>query len=305
MRNNNDRLGRGLRSLLPDSLDIDEEDLSGTQNTYFLCDIEKISPNPYQPRKEMSEKGLSELACSIKEKGILQPLIINEAIGDRYELIAGERRLRAAGIAGLRQVPVIIRKASKEDRLELALIENIQRQNLNPLEEAMAYNRLSSEFSLTQEEIAHKVGKERSTVTNMLRLLQLPDYVKEDLQNGRLSSGHARVLLSLGDAAETIKTLRDRIISQGLSVRQAEKLAKELSGVKMAPKKRAPKNVLPESYCNTLANEVTRHLGSQSKIIQNGKRGRFEIEYYSLEDLERIHKLLLSVPAANGNSASQ
>ncbi|MBC8318181.1 MAG: ParB/RepB/Spo0J family partition protein [Desulfobulbaceae bacterium] len=304
MKNNNDRLGRGLRSLLPDSLDLDDKDLFEAQETYFLCDIEKIQPNPYQPRKEMSENGLKELASSIREKGILQPLVINERTDDGYELIAGERRLRAAGMAGLQKVPVIIRKASQEERLELALIENIQRQNLNPLEEAMAYNKLANEFSMTQEEISQKVGKERSTVTNTLRLLQLPDYVKEDIQTGRLSSGHARVLLSM-DNAEAIKILRDKIVSRGLSVRQAEKLARELKGTKTAPPRRVPKKTIPESYCNTLANEVTRHLGSKSKITQNGQRGKLEIEYYSLEDLERIHKLLLSVPAANSATAAQ
>jgi len=303
MKNQNDRLGRGLRSLLPDTLDLDEGSLSGTDAIYFLCDIEKINPNPYQPRKNMDNDGLNELAASIKEKGILQPLIINKAQNGAYELIAGERRLRAAGLAGLQKVPVIIRKASDEDRLELALIENIQRQNLNPIEESLAYDRLAQEFSLTQEEIAKKVGKERSTVANMLRLLNLPDYAKEDLQSGKISMGHARVLLSLPDS-EMIQTLRNRIISQGLSVRQTEKLAKETKGLKKPPKKKVHKNYIPESYCATLANDVTRHLGSRSKISQNGNRGKLEIEYYSLEDLERIHKLLLSVPAANGGPAA-
>lgn len=251
----------------------------------------------------MDTDGLNELAASIKEKGILQPLVINQAQNDSYELIAGERRLRAAGLAGLQKVPVIIRKASEEDRLELALIENIQRQNLNPIEESLAYDRLAQEFSLTQEEIAQKVGKERSTVANMLRLLNLPDYAKEDLQSGKISMGHARVLLSLSDN-EMVQTLRNRIISQGLSVRQAEKLAKEIKGIKRTPKKQSPKNSIPESYCTTLANDVTRHLGSRSKITQNGNRGKLEIEYYSLEDLERIHKLLLSVPAADGGSVA-
>lgn len=303
MKNQNDRLGRGLHSLLPDTLDLDGGSLSGTEATYFLCDIEKIIPNPYQPRKNMGTDGLNELAASIKEKGILQPLVINQAQNGSYELIAGERRLRAAGLAGLQKVPVIIRKASDEDRLELALIENIQRQNLDPIEESLAYDRLAQEFSLTQEEIAKKVGKERSTVANMLRLLNLPDYAKEDLQSGKISMGHARVLLGLSDS-EMVQTLRNRIISQGLSVRQTEKLAKEMKGIKRPKKKQNQKNSIPESYCATLANDVTRHLGSKSKITQNGNRGKLEIEYYSLEDLERIHKLLLSVPAADGGSVA-
>ena len=207
--------------------------------------------------------------------------------------------MRAAGIAGLTKVPVIVRKASEEDRLELALIENIQRQNLNPLEEALAYDRLASEFQLTQEEIAQKVGKERSTVTNMLRLLQLPDYAKEDLSREKLSSGHARVLLSLSDP-DDMKQLRDAIISQGLSVRQAEKIARQMRvGSKPAKKKKVRKTI-PDSYCSTLANDLTRHLGSKSKIIQNGNRGKLEIEYYSLEDLERLHRLILNASTTHG-----
>lgn len=303
MKANNDRLGRGLRSLLPDTLDLEEDGgLSERQNSYFHCDIDKILPNPYQPRKEMSSDALEELASSIREKGIIQPLVINEAENEKYELIAGERRLRAAGIAGLTKVPVIIRKATKADRLELALIENIQRQNLNPLEEALAYDRLSKEFSHTQEEIAQKVGKERSTVTNMLRLLQLPDYAKEDLSNGRISSGHARVLLSLPDE-ESIKNLRDAIVTQGLSVRQTEKIARQMRIGSKPVKKKKLKNTIPESYCATLANDVTRHLGSKSKIIQNGNRGKLEIEYYSLEDLERLHRLMVSVPTSQTTSS--
>lgn len=302
MKTANDRLGRGLRSLLPDNLDLEEGMISEGQNSYFLCDIERIEPNPYQPRKEMSSEGLKELSASIKEKGILQPLMINEEQNGNYQLIAGERRLRAASMAGLTKVPVIIRKATDEDRLELALIENIQRQNLNPLEEALAYDRLATEFSFTQEEIAQKVGKERSTVTNMLRLLQLPAYAKEDLAQGKLSSGHARVLLSLSDP-EDIKQLRDAIINQGLSVRQAEKIARQMRVGSRPLKKKKAQKAIPDSYCSTLANDLTRHLGSKSKIIQNGNRGKLEIEYYSLEDLERLHRLILSVSTSQGSEA--
>ena len=302
MKTESDRLGRGLRSLLPGNLNLEDDVLSGDQGSFFLCDIEKIQPNPYQPRKDMPAEGLEELAASIKEKGILQPLVINQTPDDEtYQLIAGERRLRAAGIAGLTKVPVIVRKASEEDRLELALIENIQRQNLNPVEEALAYERLASEFSLTQEEIAQRVGKERSTVTNTLRLLQLPEYAREDVIQGKLSSGHARVLLSLSQP-EDIKQLRDAIISQQLSVRQAEKIARQMRVGTRPMKKQKAKKTIPDSYCATLANDLTRHLGSKSKIIQNGNRGKLEIEYYSLEDLERLHRLILSVPSIQGDA---
>lgn len=294
---NGDRLGRGLGSLLPSSLDLDEEEKDVGTGDYFQCPITSISPNPYQPRREMDDQALRELAESIEQRGVLQPLVVRKLDGedDRYELIAGERRLRASKHAGLAEVPVLVRNATAEDRLELALIENIQRQNLNPVEEAIAFKRLVDEFSFTQEEVARKVGKERSTVANTMRLLQLPDIVKEDIANKKLSMGHARVLLAVSDE-EQLKEIREVIISQGLSVRQTEQIVskwKNKKGAKKTPVQK--KKIIPDSYCRTLSTDVSRVLGTKSKIVQNGSRGRLEIEYYSLDDLERIHKLLTSL----------
>lgn len=294
---NGDRLGRGLQSLLSGPLDVDDEDGNRPRGEYFKCNIANIRPNPYQPRKEMDDHALSQLAESIKKRGILQPLVVREIDGeDQYELIAGERRLRAARLAGLEEVPVLVKKASPEARLEIALIENIQRQNLNPVEEAAAYKRLTDEFNMTQDEVAKKVGKERSTVTNIMRLLQLPEYIKVDVANGRISMGHARVLLGVVDE-EMLRVLRDRIIEQGLSVREIEKIVSSQKNKQGSKKTTAPQNkkAIPESYCKTLAEEVSGILGTKSKIIQNGSRGKIEIEYYSLEDLERIHRLLTSL----------
>jgi len=294
---NGDRLGRGLQSLLSGSLDLDEEEASRPRGEYFKCNLANIRPNPYQPRKEMDDHALSQLAESIKERGVLQPLVVREIDGEnQYELIAGERRLRAARLAGLAEVPVLVKKATPEARLEIALIENIQRQNLNPVEEAAAYKRLTDEFNMTQDEVAKKVGKERSTVTNIMRLLQLPEYVKIDVANGRISMGHARVLLGVADE-EMLRALRDRIIEQGLSVREIEKIVSSQKNKQGTKHKIAPQNrkVIPESYCKTLAEDVSRTLGTKSKIIQNGTRGKLEIEYFSLEDLERIHRLLTSL----------
>ncbi|MEN8257135.1 MAG: ParB/RepB/Spo0J family partition protein [Thermodesulfobacteriota bacterium] len=288
-----DRLGRGLGALLAD-----DNDTLAAEGKYILCDIETIDPNPYQPRKEMDEDALRELAGSIAEKGVLQPLVVTpHDIADKYILIAGERRLRASKLAGLTDVPVIVREVETQDRLELALIENIQRQNLNPIEEALAYQQLVKEFTLTQEEVAKRVGKERSTVANTMRLLQLPDFVKDDIGAGRLSMGHARVLLAIKDHTET-REVRDKIIKKELSVRQTEALVRASKQKNGSPGTRRPavKKPIPTSYCRTLTNDFVRHFGTKSKIIQQGGRGKIEIEYYSLDDLERIHGLISKLP---------
>lgn len=299
---NGGRLGRGLQSLLPETLDFDEsEETIKVDSEFFRCPIGEIHPNPYQPRKNMDDHGLAELAASIREKGIIQPLLVRkDGENGGYELIAGERRLRAAKRAGLDEVPVIVKTASAEDRLELALIENIQRENLNPIEEAIAYRRLSDEFGLTQEEVARKVGKDRSTVANIMRLLLLPDFVKQDMADNRYSMGHARVLLGLA-TPEEIKDVRDRIVAEGLTVRQVEMIVGSKKTKRKAPaiQNTATKKPIPESYCSTLASDVTRILGSKSKIIQNGSRGKIEIEYYSLDDLERIHSFFAKLQTEN------
>lgn len=285
-------LGKGLNSLLPDEAISSSHDGNATGRPYFLCSLDSIEPNNYQPRQVMDDEALNQLADSIREKGILQPLIVRKrSEGGGYALIAGERRWRAARIAGLTDVPVLLKDVSESDRLELALIENIQRQNLNPVEEAEAYQRLTKEFGLTQEEVARKVSKDRSTVTNLIRLLQLPLGIKMDLSEGRLSMGHARLLLSINDEQAMLK-VRDEIIQKGLSVRQTEALVKSHKS-NNSPKLKSKINALPSSYCTSLANDLVRYFGTKSRIVQNGSRGKVEIEYYSADDLERLLELLL------------
>lgn len=284
-------LGKGLDALLPSS--------GSDGREYFLCPIDAIEPNPNQPRKDINDTALAQLSASIHEKGILLPLVVCEHGGEgRYQIIAGERRWRAAKMAGLDEVPVLVKDVAPLDRLELALIENIQRQDLNPLEEAEAYLRLVKEFHLTQEEVAKRVGKERSTVANALRINQLPDFAKEDLARGTLSMGHARVLLSVGDEA-IMREVRNEIVQQGLTVRQAEALAQKQkkkmtgagSGTKRQPRKSA--NELPDSYCKSLANGLINYLDTKARIVQSGTRGKVEIEYYSHDDLERVLSLIM------------
>ena len=274
-------LGKGLGALLS------TEDIYDLESPgFFLCPIEKIRPNPDQPRKHIDQDSLEGLARSIKEKGILQPLVVWEVDGV-YELIVGERRWRAAQKAGLKAVPVVIKDVSPDELLELALVENIQREDLNPLEEAMAYSRLIDEMGLTQSQVASRVGRERSTVANFLRLLQLPDYAQADLLDGRLSMGHARAILMLEDP-ESQRELRDQIIKKELSVRQAEALARQL-----ARGKRPGARVRREDPDITnLCEDLTRRLGSKVKIVQTKRGGRLEIRYRSVQDLERVIQLL-------------
>jgi ParB family chromosome partitioning protein len=281
-------LGRGVGALLPDDLSLDEED------RFFLCDIDKIEANPNQPRSYFDEDKLNQLAQSIRERGVIQPLLVSRAGGNRYHLIAGERRLRAAKIAGEEEVPVLVTETGGDDEsLELALIENIQRHDLNPIEEATAYARLIDEFSLTQEEVARKVGRKRSTITNVLRLLQLPESLQNDVSKGNISEGHARVLLRLKDNPRLMQEIRDRIITEELSVRQTENLCRQRPQ-KISPrvKSKTREGELPASYCRTLSTQLTNRLNTKVKIVQNGMRGRLEIEYYSSDDLDRLVSLL-------------
>jgi len=214
-------LGRGLSALIPQ-----KGETPATAGSLAEIPLDRISANPYQPRKVFNEQALDDLARSVREHGIVQPLVVTRA-GDRFRLIAGERRFRAAQRAGLSSVPAVIKDLQKEgDALQIALIENIQREDLNPIEEANAYHQLHDEFGLTQEEISKRVGKERSTVANFLRLLKLPEAVRQRLASGQLSMGHARALLSL-DSAKKQEALADRIVKNSLNVRQTEVLASE------------------------------------------------------------------------------
>lgn len=279
-------LGKGVDLLFGD----DTEDAE----KYFFCDIEKIVPNKHQPRTIFKDEDLKELSDSIKENGIIQPLIVKISDNGTYELIAGERRLRASKLVGLETVPVVVHEVEDDNvLLELALIENIQRTDLNPIEEAEAYNKLIEKFGYTQEQTAKRVGKKRSTVTNILRLLNLPSFIQEDLVNGMLTEGHARTLLRLGDDHITIKEIRDLILANNLTVRQTENLVKKSLSSSKASKtdttnSAATTEEIPSSYCNALVNQLTNKLHSKVKIVQNGSRGKLEIEYYSADDLERL-----------------
>ncbi len=270
-------LGRGMATLLPTT---DDEG-----KVFFSCPIEEIRPNRSQPRKTFSDDKLEELAASIREKGIIQPLVVRKK-DDHYELIAGERRWRAAQKAGLREVPVVIQDVSDGTALELALIENIQREDLNAVEEAEAYQALLDNFALSQEELARRVGKERSTVANSLRLLRLPTDIKRDIAEDRLSMGHARALLAL-DSPEEMKAGRDEILKKRLTVRQAEGLVQKLKSA------RVPKGAKKtEPHLVDLTEQLKRHFKAKVALRQVGRGGRLEISFANMEELSRIIDML-------------
>ena len=276
-------LGRGLGALIP-------EFEQPESRTLLYCGIEEIVPNQSQPRKHFDESRLQELADSIKEKGILEPLIVRR-IGQGYELIVGERRWRAAQRAGLKEIPILVKEAEAREVLELSLIENIQRENLNPLEEAEAFRHLIEEFSVSQADLALRIGKDRTTVANTVRLLKLPLEIKSHLQENRITPGHARAILSL-DGREKQKELCDLIVQKGLSVREAEALAKRWSR-KSKKATTSARTAELETQLNSLQDSLRQHLGTKVFIKRKGKRGRIEIEYYSHEDLERIIEAIL------------
>ena len=270
-------LGKGLGALIPGG------DEAAQQGELTLVSVDEVFPSPGQPRIRFEETALQELAGSIREQGVLQPLLVRRVPGG-YELIAGERRLRAARMAGLERVPVLCRRIEDDRKLELALIENIQRENLNPVEEAQAYRELQTINKYTQEEISRKVGKDRATVANSLRLLSLPDFVKNELVAGRVSSGHARALIPLKDES-AIKSMMSRILAKGLSVREVERgVARLISGSK--ERKTVSGRGTPES--KDLENRLTRKLGCRVRIHQSGKGGRLEIRYADLDELNIV-----------------
>ena len=277
-------LGKGLGALIPE-FGKDEP------RTLFYCGIEEIVPNRSQPRKHFDESRLQELAESIKEKGILEPLIVRRVDGG-YELIVGERRWRAAQKAGLKEVPVLVKEIEGREALEVSLIENLQREDLNPIEEAEAFKRLTEEFEIGQGELAARIGKDRTTIANTLRLLKLPTEVRNQLIQNRITSGHARAILSL-ETRERQKELCALIIQRGLSVREAEALAKRWSEKPKRAVTPAKERSDLESQINSLQDSLRRHLGTKVHITQKGKKGKIEIEYYSFEDLERIIEAIL------------
>jgi len=275
-------LGRGLDALIPDL----SQEKAGSRD-FFSCEIDRIRPNRYQPRRQFSETDLDELRRSIAEQGILQPLLVRPD-GGAYELIAGERRLRAAKMAGLTAVPVMVKTISDSELLAVSIIENIQRADLNPLEEADAYHRLMTEFSLTQEQVADRVGKGRPTVANFLRLRSLVEPIQASILSGELSMGHARALLSAESGARQLAAWR-RVIKEGLSVRETEALVRRLKN-EAPPEKpvRAPE----DPYFSDLAERLSRRFGTRVKIQRRGKKGKLEIEFYSDDDLDRLLALL-------------
>ena len=276
-------LGRGLGSLIPGSDTTDTAD-----STLPSVPIDSISPNPLQPRSHMDEGELAELAASIREHGLIQPLVVNRVDENNYTLIAGERRWRAAKIAGLGQVPVVVKDATPQDMLELALIENIQRADLNALEEATAYQHLIVDFGLTQEEVARRVGKSRPTVANLVRLLKLPDNIQAAILDGRISGAHARALLPL-PTPKAQTAVMNSIIKLGWNVRQVEAtVEKRLNAEKPKPKssKLRPAEVI------ALESQFRQSLGAEVKIDKRSEGGKVIIYFYSDEELQSIYEAI-------------
>lgn len=273
-------LGRGLEALIP----IVEKDEENVQE----IDIKKIVANEKQPRRGFDESKLEELADSMKQHGVLQPVILRKK-GNKYELVAGERRWRAAAKADIEKIPAIVRELNDSDVMEIALIENLQREDLNPIEEAMAYKSLMDDFGLTQEELSKRVGKSRSQIANTVRLLNLDKEIQDLVYENKLTAGHARALLSIQDSKERLK-LANMISKEALSVRQTEQLVKKLVDERSKAKKHKPKEINPVII--DVTERLQRTLGTRVKIKGNEKRGKIEIEFYSSEELERILEII-------------
>lgn len=281
--NNKRGLGKGLGALIP------QGSVFTGGRTIVNVDINNVVPNPRQPRTRFSKESLHELSESIKTQGVIEPILTRMRDG-KYELVAGERRLRAAKLAGIAAIPAIVKDFTDQQSLELSLIENLQREDLNPMDEAEGYARLTAEFGLTQEAVSKHVGKDRSTVTNMVRLLSLPKQIKDSLRRGEITVGHARPLLTVEGADQQIHFWHE-IVKNNLNVRDAEILVtgKEEKKIKKGGRKRAyTQNV----ELNSLVEQLTEHLATKVKIHGSPERGRIEIEYYSKEDLERVLELI-------------
>ena len=292
-------LGRGLDSLIPEkknsSTKKSEKPDSGEENVSksgeLMMKINMVEPNRDQPRKNFEEDALLELADSIKQMGVLQPLLVRKR-KDYYEIIAGERRWRAAKIAGLKEVPVIIKDYTEQEIVEIGLIENIQRENLNPIEEAMAYKKLLEEFHLKQDEVAERVSKSRTAVTNSMRLLKLNEKVQQMIIDDMITTGHARALLAIDDQEQQY-VLANKIFDEKLSVRETEKLIKEIKN----PKKPKVKKPVENSFLyDDLANKMKEVMGTKVSISSKGNgKGKIEIEYYSDKELERMFDMIVSL----------
>ncbi len=275
-------LGRGLSALIPDAP-------TSNDSPALEVEVEKIAANRLQPRRSFDDTTIEELATSIRDKGIIQPLLVRRRDGDGYELIAGERRLRAAIKAGLTKVPVVVREATDNEALQLALIENVQREDLNPIEEASAYSRLREEFQWRQEEIASRVARSRPAVANSMRLLLLPKEIQEEVARGKLPAGQARALLGLEREALIIAGGR-AVIAKGLSTRETERLVRRLK----LGRRRHREAISSDPDLRSLIEGLQRSLGTKVRLVQRGKlgTGRIEIEYYSVSDLERIVRMM-------------
>lgn len=278
-------LGRGFESLIPPP--VAEETVAHSE--YRRVPLDKIIPNRLQPRTSFDEEKIRELADSIKEQGVLQPIVVSETGDGRYELIAGERRFRAGRMAGIEDVPVVIRKADEENLLALSMLENIQREDLNPMEEARGYKELMGQFGLTQDDVAKKLGKSRVSVANSLRLLNLPRAVQDDVANCRYSAGHARAILAVEGIHEQLK-LREKILREMPTVRDVEKLVQ--SYLTSASGRRAGKRETPAQF-NEIAETMKSSLGTKVSIRAKGEGGQITIEYYSKQDLDRIYRRII------------
>ena len=275
-------LGKGLSALIPDAPE--------PRTSPIDVDIDRLAPNEFQPRAYVDDARLDELARSIKANGIIQPIVVRK-LGDRFQIIAGERRWRAATRAGLTRVPIVVRDVApgqERSLLEMALIENIQREDLNPIEEALAYRRLTDEFHLKQEQIADAVGKDRASVANCLRLLKLPDEVRAEVASGRLSMGHARALLALPSETDQCRMARD-VLARNLSVRETESLVKKTAAGAAAPAAAVP---TPDVHTRAAEERLRLALGTRVRIVRQGTRGRIEIDFGSEEELMRVYEQL-------------
>lgn len=283
-------LGKGLDSLIPDNkieIKTSKSNTSGEQ----MMKINMVEPNRDQPRRNFEEDSLLELADSIKQFGVLQPLIVRKR-DDYYEIIAGERRWRAAKMAGIKEIPVIIKNFTEQEVLEIALIENIQREDLNPIEEAMAFKKLLTEFNLKQDEVAERVSKSRTAVTNSLRLLKLDERVQQMVIDDMISTGHARALLAIEDT-ELQFTLANKIFDEKLSVRETESLIKSIKN----PKQPKTKKVVENAFIyEDLEDKMKQVLGTKVNVLAKGNgKGKIQIEYYSDEELERMFEMIMSL----------
>jgi ParB family chromosome partitioning protein len=299
-------LGRGLGAFFPEyNEDNDDEGKkSGTKNTKTAIPIEPVDKvnvvldipvnhiraNPHQPRKDFNRESLDELAGSIKKHGLIQPITVRYIGEKRFELISGERRLRASKLAGAEEIPSYVREVNDEQMIAFALIENIQREQLNPLEIAMGYQRLMEECSYTQGEVAERVGKNRSTVTNMMRLLQLPDFLQAALRDEKISTGHARALISVEKESDQ-KDILKKILNKSLSVRQTEKVVRALS-TKDDQSERQKSKKTDSPFLNQIEKQLRNNLSTKVNIRQKGDGGEIRIEYYSNDDLERLLEIL-------------